>query len=448
MSSPPPSDRLATPFLLHALSSLTPAPAFFKTRARRTVLSQLPEPVASDLRLLSALAPLLATNCKDAPSNDRDASETDGAALTMRVTATSVHFFYARGRPSSLSEHEYIHNLLGIVHRTASGQITRRRARHELIQLVCSACSCSILARLRRLADAACAMQQQQSPGTQSTDPDTDIAQKTAKYLASFHRLSAQSTWRDLARCAVLARAIVHVLPSVGVPGDLGACARDAAQYLDIVEMILRRATASSTRIQAVNAVATDVYMASFSGADKPPQHWGVPSPSPPSATVLQILNCMEEEHYGAAMITAELLTQTWPHLAHDQPWTYDPRLQRRKVHAEAAVGAFMARNNTKLKLPYLVLAVASRVGSCWACDVYLEEVVRGWGLRLGCAGEVYSVGCHGRVPDGEDWAVPGGAGGGGDIGEEFCGAVEEAVEKIVRRLRVLTRQAADVSPD
>ncbi|KAF3927875.1 hypothetical protein ABW20_dc0104901 [Dactylellina cionopaga] len=482
---------LDLPFLLQTLHTLEPTPCSFDHRRRKTDYNSLYRHVESDLKILNSLSTILVTG--DAPS-----LAANTAAIAMRVTKEKVQLFFAKSRPCTPQDATYLTKLLETVRKMADGEYDTQKwkGEKEVLKIVLKGCASRINRRLRQLAETPWAEGVHAAEGREGVDWDSmlkfgggeeeeeekdsdddsdgfygvelhwekkpaDLADSLSSeasdvsmeyiplntepsatsqtrkgmimFLTAIKSLPARPTWMRLARSLILARIMVRdrdlLKPHIQFTDTQIKRARKAAVYLDVVEMIIRKASSCQTRRMLVNIEVNEITQYENS---IPPQ---LP---PPSTTILQILQRIEREQYRTPhFITAEVLSRAYPHLT-DKSWTYNPQPQYPPVHPEVALANFIAKNISALNLPFLVIGISKT--TCWACDVYIDQVHRR--MLLGqdntfFADDVYLPGCSGYVPGGAEWVVPrDGWNRMNGVDVEFYEKVREAVGKVVVKVR------------
>ncbi|EPS35458.1 hypothetical protein H072_11130 [Dactylellina haptotyla CBS 200.50] len=267
-------------------------------------------------------------------------------------------------------------------------------------------------------------------------------------FLTAIKKLPKRPSWMRLARFIMLARIMVRdreaLKPHIRFTDRQIKKAKRLAQYLDVVELIIRKANSCQTRGILKNIEVIEIL--------QPKKEQSTLIDSPQKASIFQVIKRIEQEHAESSIITVKSLYNLYPTYQTPAPieetWTYSPPVHL-VVHPEAAVAAYIARHIQRLNLPYITLGISKK--SCWACDLYLEvlhnDIVGREDNRF-YADEVYKIGCSGVVPDGDAWCmptVPVGNNDGNkrvddsgdeDLEVEFCARVEGAVTGFVGRVR------------
>ncbi|KAF3917556.1 hypothetical protein AA313_de0202180 [Arthrobotrys entomopaga] len=266
-------------------------------------------------------------------------------------------------------------------------------------------------------------------------------------FLTAIRKLPKRPSWMRIARFMMLARIMVRdrelLRPHIEFTDKQIKIAGQIGRYLDVIDMIIRKAYNPTTRRMMRNINITEV--------PYPPNQ--LPPTLPPTpTTTLQVLNAVELEHFNSVMITPEALSLAYPNFQ-DTPWTYDPN--QPKIHPELILATFVASKIKLLNLPYLAMGVSKP--TCWACDVYLDFIHQALvdsHENSFFADQIYKNGCNGRIVDGADWCFPPSPKSnkkkddsddeeeGGDeeglvgVEERVCAMMEDAVVRVVRRVR------------
>ncbi|KAK6527800.1 hypothetical protein TWF694_004780 [Orbilia ellipsospora] len=485
---------LSLPFLLHTLHSLEPHPTSFSSRAKNVNPSDMSHSVETDVKLASSLAHIMVT------AEGKDAS----AAVTMRVLSDRVQVFVATDGETDRGKFEdYLYNLVAVVSKIAHGVYNEKRWKGEkrLLKVILKGCMERIKERLKKLGDAAWAKglapltegeivdwdqmlefsDGHEDEESESEDDDTDRSDEefqgvelnweseptngvngdtfsiehyqqaidqTKKgmllFLTAIRKLPKRPSWMRIARFMMLARIMVRdrelLRPHIEFTDKQIKIAGQVGRYLDVVDMIIRKAHSPTTRRLMRKINVTEVPY---------PSNQLPPTLSPTPTTTLQVLNTVELEHFNSVSITPEALSLAYPNFR-DTPWTYDPN--EPKIHPELILATFISSKIKSLNLPYLAMGISKP--SCWACDVYLDFVHQAMvdsHENSFFADQVYKNGCSGYIVGGEKWCFPprttnnkrkeGESDDEEDeelngVEERVCAVMEEAVVRVVRKVR------------
>ncbi|KAJ6256302.1 hypothetical protein Dda_8800 [Drechslerella dactyloides] len=285
---------------------------------------------------------------------------------------------------------------------------------------------------------------------------DDRAQQEIFTLLLKAQNVRGRLSWERLVRLILLARIIVSEYDMLEPLADLTEgqlkYLKKLAAYADTIESISRRALTPGYKTGLLNAT---ILVLPPSTPTVPPCVDSLtllqdvrelmrlprdPPPRPPPATVFQIITAVETQYYGDPVVTPATLKAYCPTFT-DKLWTYDVQTQFDNVHAEAALGAFLATHFREIRLPSITIGTTRP--TCWACSLYLEAVRAGLekaGLLGGKVGaQVFNRGCSGRVPPAEKWMIPDIAGPDGEC-EAIPVAFPEAVLGDAVRLAMMLR--------